>query len=754
MGSTAARRANRQLMTALAGAALALAGCTSTIDGAAQPNPTALGTPTGTGPHGPGAETSGAGAAGAGTAGSSTAPNSEPESAAGSSSPATGESRASSGAGSGPDTSGAAGAASGAADSESAASTTARTAGAAVDPGTSPVFAAVAPKVPAAQPTQGCGTPRSPQQLSAPVAAARAVTIGINDTPRSLNGSVGSTYSIPTLQLQHLITPLGAFYDDRRQLIDNTGFVSCTVTRQNPYTVRYTVADAATWSDGTAVTAADLLLDWAARTNALDSGTLQYDDNGTIKSQNTPVFDSDGMTTGYASKVPTLSKDSKSLTVEYAKPHANIAESFSRPSVPAHVVAKRAFGEKSAAKATAALVSTVQALGKNPKDAAALGRLAKVANVWNAAFTITPGKLPPADLRVTAGPYQLTKMDAKQLELTANPKYTWGPRPSVRKVLLRIVQSGNGPATAQAVSNGELSFGQTVLGQDSDVAAMLGGVKARAYPADSFRQLYLVQDQGPFAAKTYGGGAAGAKKAALVRRAFLAAVPRERLAAMQAPAKGAGIEGDLGNGLIDSYVMSPLAPGYPAVARGNGSGSWPSKGDPARAKQLLAQAGVKAPAVRLMFLPGDRRREQQLRLIAENAIAAGFTVRLLPEQNFYSKAVDRAGYDAGVSGWSFAGGTASSAVPMFRSGGAFNWGNYSSPAADALLDKLMVAASAAQEQSLATQIDKQLAADAVGLPLTQGADLVLVNPRQIRNVSDNGLAQGAVWNYWQWAVPR
>ena len=53
--------------------------------------------------------------------------------------------------------------------------------------------------------------------------------------------------------------------------MQNTSFGTYEVVNEDPLTVKYTVAEGVKWSDGTAVDAADLLLEWAALSRALDT---------------------------------------------------------------------------------------------------------------------------------------------------------------------------------------------------------------------------------------------------------------------------------------------------------------------------------------------------------------------------------------------------------------------------------------------------------------------------------------------------
>ena len=54
------------------------------------------------------------------------------------------------------------------------------------------------------------------------------------------------------------------YVDDVPQLVTDPSFGSYELLSEDPLVVRFTIADGVTWSDGTAIDAADLLLEWAA----------------------------------------------------------------------------------------------------------------------------------------------------------------------------------------------------------------------------------------------------------------------------------------------------------------------------------------------------------------------------------------------------------------------------------------------------------------------------------------------------------
>ena len=80
-----------------------------------------------------------------------------------------------------------------------------------------------------------------------------------------------------------------SYYDQDLNYINNDQFGTCTIDSLDPLTITYTINEGVTWSDGTPVDAADMLMAWAgqsgvfndADTVVTDTGvTAQADENG------------------------------------------------------------------------------------------------------------------------------------------------------------------------------------------------------------------------------------------------------------------------------------------------------------------------------------------------------------------------------------------------------------------------------------------------------------------------------------------
>ena len=114
-----------------------------------------------------------------------------------------------------------------------------------------------------------------------------------------------------------------------------------------------------------------------------------------------------------------------------------------------------------------------------------------------------------------------------------------------------------------------------------------------------------MNNKGPFDPATYGGDA---KKALLVRQAFLHGVPRQEI--VDKLIKPINPDAEVRN----SFLKTAGTPGYDEIVAQNGSADY-AEADPAMSKDLLKQAGVKTPVnVRLMYAKDNVRRVNEFQL--------------------------------------------------------------------------------------------------------------------------------------------
>jgi peptide/nickel transport system substrate-binding protein len=522
-------------------------------------------------------------------------------------------------------------------------------------------------------------------------------------------------------------------YDEHGKLVPDPSFGSYHVLSSNPFTVRYTIRDGVTWSDGTAVDAADLLLAWAANSGALNTPGFDagnYIDPGT--GQFTPDFPDDvvyfdgatGSGLSHAGAIPQGSTDSRSITLTYDSyvPDWKLVLDVG---LPAHVVAEHAIGVKDPAKAKSALVAAVQ--HRTTRDLAAISRF------WNSGFNLS--RLPAGsgtDLLLSTGPYTITDFVADDhLTLTANPKYNGDHKPRVETVTVRFISDPL--SQAQALRDGTVDV--VAAAGSADLAAALRAIPgARVLPgfAGDYEHIDLQFAQ----------SRSGSFDNPTVREAFLKVVPRRQiLDALVAPVHRNAP-------LRSSWLVLPGAEHYSATVAANGSAAFESV-DIDGARRLLAEAGAEHPSVCVLFDSGNPRRKEEFALLQASAGQAGFAVSDCSSPDWANLLGTPGAYDAALFAWSESNSSTSGVVAVFGTGERRNYNFYSSQATDALLAELQATAEPAQQAALRQRIDEQLFHDAYGVPLYQFPQLVATS-RDISGVAPSARAAGILWNVWEW----
>jgi peptide/nickel transport system substrate-binding protein len=551
-----------------------------------------------------------------------------------------------------------------------------------------------------------------------------AITVVQNSGVDSLNPNTSAGNSTYNQNPFYLASAGFNYYDSTPKLIKNEKFGKYEVLSQSPLTVKYTIADGVKWSDGAPVDAADLLLTWV-------SSQSKYNSEKGVNFTSALA----GAGLDLVVDVPKISDDHKSLTLVYSKPYVDWELNLS-VGVPAHVVYEEAFPEVTdAAKAKDALIKAVQG-----DDTAAL---TKIATAWSTAFNVTDTPT-DAKLLVGDGAYVVSKIvKDSYITLTANKNYTWGPLPKVQQVTIRIIQDPT--AQVQALENGEVSI---ISGQaTADTVTKLKGIKdvtTTTTATGTYEHIDLTfNNKGPFDPATYGGDA---KKALLVRQAFLKVIPRQDI--VDKLIKPVSDTAKLAN----SQTFLPGAAGYDESVAQNGSDAY-AKVDVAAAKSLLAEAGVTTPVdVKFMYGKSNTRRASEFALVQASAKEAGFNVIDAGDDKWSSKLGDGT-YDAVLFAWQFTSLAVTSTQPQLQTGGGVNFNGYSNPDVDTAYTTLAGEFDAAKQRTLLAQVDKQLWADAYGVTIFQFPN-VSAWSNNVANVQDAPLAPNVFWNYWDWSVKK
>lgn len=636
----------------------------------------------------------------------------------------------------------------------------------------------------------GCGKPHGPYQAPA-AKPGSSVKVAWNQVFYSYNAATGHGNAVANANPLYLMNAQSFYYDDKLALINNDSFMTCTLVSKDPLTIKYTINKAAKWSDGVPVSAADLLLTWAAiggqfgdkntlidpdgnavlpatddatRPKVVDSANKEvtgkdYDgafdaDSGALKKGFSYVkssgikFDASSDAMSLVKEFPEIGDDNQSLTIKYSEFFVDYPFQLA-VGVPAHVVAMKALGESDAAKATDDMVAAFKAYhaDKNPDSAkrADADKVKKIADFWNTGFDYS--ELPSDKaLYLSSGAYLLKDFKKDQyMTFVKNPDYTWGPIPQVETITYRII--GDATAQVQALQNGEVDLIQPQSTPDvlQSVQALAGqGVKVETGDGATYEHVDLAQNnKGPFDPKSYGGDK---DKALKVRQAFLKTIPRDEIIARLIKPLNPNAE------VRNSFNVVPGSPAYADTVAQNGSDAYKSV-DIEGAKKLLAEAGVPNPTVRFMYADNNPRRANEYKLIAASASQAGFKLVDGKNINWGNDLQNTKIYDAVLFGWQSSAVGASQIAPNFRTGAQNNFYGYSNKEVDDLLTKLNAEPDVAKQNALNIEIEKKLWADAFGTVIFQFPDVTAFNSNKIQNASSIPLLPTIFWNYWEWTTP-
>jgi len=533
------------------------------------------------------------------------------------------------------------------------------------------------------------------------------------------------------------------YYNTDLTVVNNDQFVTCTVTSKKPLTVEYKINKAAKWSDGVPVTADDFLLQWIAKSGKYATGELKTDANGNITGTTGVAFDAADPGAALITDMPTMSADGSTFTVVYSKPFVDYQLEFGPSLIPAHVVAQHALGVKDPTAANKAIVAAAKA---NDKTA-----LKKIADFWNTGFDFT--QLPSdKSLYLSSGAYMMTGFKKDQfMTFTANPAYTWGPKPTVQTITYEFLPDAT--AAVQAMQNGEVNIIEpehptTDLTKGLNALADQG-IKTVNSVSGSWEHVDLVfNNGGPFDPKTYGGSA---EKAMDVRLAFLKTIPRQEI--VDRLIKPINPKATIRN----SFTQPPGSPLYDTIAASNGMNAY-DKVDIAGAKALLAKAGVTNPKVRFLYSATNPVRAQEYQLISASAKEAGITVVDGKDPNWSSNLPNIAKYDASVFGWINTNLGIAQQPPNFLGKvggkwvGANNYGQYNNAQVNTWMNTLNVTPDVPTQNKLLEQTEKQLVADGFGTILYQTPDIVGYDSTKVTGVATVPVSPGVFWNYWEWKL--
>ena len=346
---------------------------------------------------------------------------------------------------------------------------------------------------------------------------------------------------------------------------------------------------------------------------------------------------------------------------------------------------------------------------------------------WNRGFT----NFDPAVI-VSAGPFRLAAYRPDQdLTLARNERY-WGVPANLDSIIVRILpESGQMLA---AIKNREVDFADLVSPTLDDVAQAraVPGVTTLPYEQARYDRLYFNFTNALLAVPD-------------VRRAIVLALDRPAILARQ-------------NGQLDpskaKFTNNRFyVPGEPEYR--DTSGRRYDRSDVAGARRLLESAGFRPGSDGIYARAGTRLSlRMPVRAPVDEVIQAqlrdaGIEVRIEPTPNAV-ETLRKGEFDLAVLSRPTAPGAKASESVQFTTGGAFNYGKYSSPRVDDLIRQANSEVDEARRVGLYHSADEIMWEDMATVPLQQ-AIAVLVHRDTFANIVP-AIGGGVFANAQRWGV--
>lgn len=491
------------------------------------------------------------------------------------------------------------------------------------------------------------------------------------------------------------------------EFVPDEGFGTVTIVSEDPFTVRYDLAEPS-WSDDIPLDAADLLLGWAGASGYFDRG--EDDGAGDAESDADPA-------------VPSIDEFERAIEVTFAQPVKDWQQAVTVP-VPAHVVGSRAFGIEDAMEAKQAVIRAIQ-----EHDAAALEAISEV---WNEGFELSDQDEIPADLLLSSGPFLVDGIESadegQSVTLVPNPSYRGSVTPQVARI--DLVPAGDDAVTA--------------VGDRLDVAQVA--------PVASNREPIRELERTDFTVDTTHDGTLWAMllnpsevfASPEARTAFIRAAPASELAE-----RGAGDWASAYTGTT-SMVSAPGSRAYDIVNEDSGftEALGTPDDEPAQARQA---AGV-GDGTRVCVLY-DRRSEFAVgafRALREAAGEAGWNVDDCGSDDL-DAALAQGGWDAVIARVPIPE-TPDEIAAQWGTGGDASITGNADPDRDALIAQLAQTTDVYEARDVLAQIEATIVRAAVALPIAANPRVTIVD-RDVEGVTArNGATASLTYGVAQWAV--
>jgi len=604
--------------------------------------------------------------------------------------------------------------------------------------------------------------------LVGPATAATKSTLIIHSPAKltSLNSGTSDGNTTYNAQLGYLTGSGFLYYDNQTVLKYNTKLGSMKISKNtsSDFRITYTLVKGQTWSDGTPITAHDMLLSHITGADGYSKAAGLGDPSTT-----TAEFDSVGYGGTYGENVvglPTVSKDQLSIEVRFKKPLPDwqlLAPGVS----PVHalsLLADNKVGLQSAAVNTAAKAKFLSSFSY--KTAANKAHLKAMGDVWTNDYNITAVDSATNKLLLISNGGYIIQSAVKDVSFTLvkNPKYNSGPAMSttfpVKTVIIKVIE--NDTSAVQALRNGEVDLyyntNPTIAGNAS-LKAQGANITVLTKKGAGYSHFNLRVGE-PFGGETaYRGPFFGmSQKAKDLRTAFLYVIPRQQMVDNfiqpldPVSAGGAVIKP------MDTHFAFQGTTEYNTITKTTGMAKYTTGSQADRTALALALVKKYYPTasateskvdVKLMFANASALRTSLAQLIKAEAAKAGFNVDITGSANF-SADISNVEYDATMFGYGLNSVSQATATAIYKSNGGNNAYGWNSATIDREVEKLESSIlTPAQATAARIAIEKISVANGYGFPLYQNLTTAASN-KDLKNFKPAPLGANLVWNYWEW----
>lgn len=595
----------------------------------------------------------------------------------------------------------------------------------------------------------GCAAPDRSADLAT---GGESITVTWNDPFYSYNTNTSHGNAAANGVIVQTVNSSFFYYDDEPKQVLNEQFGTIEEVSSDPLVVKYTVNEGVTWSDGTQVGGADLLLAWAAQTTHRTAGEVpeeEYDDEGNVTNQEAidaaaaqGVYWGTGQVPGaqldLVTETPVIGDDGRSITFTYSAPYTDWKYLFAADdiAIAAHGIVQATYPEEYGDDPEAAREALVTAIDDFDAEF-----LSPIATTYRTGYDYTSLPEDPA-LYLSSGPFVITDIVADEyVTLTAREDYDWGTKPAYSTITVRVIPDAQAAVTALQNGEVQVAYGQPTTDLIQQLEG-LDGIQWEASLEGTYEHIDLqAGNGGVFDPATYGGDAETARK---VREAFLLTIPRQEIVEKLIEPLSPGAT------TRDSNVFLPGAPGYDEAVAATGIAELGTT-DIERAKALLAEAGVENPTVRFLTAKTNTRRQQELALITASATQAGFTIVDASAEDWSTVlSTQPDAYDAALFGWLSTNLGKSEIGPNYVTGGTNNFFGWSDPQVDSLFQELDVTIDESGQQQLLIDAETIIYEQAWTVPIFQFPG-VLAWSDQVEGVSPGFIAPNYFWSAPNWA---